>query len=196
MIALSPAGDPGRPPALRPAGRLRLAADAPSSLATLESRLILDAVAAGADALLVSGDNRLDAYRLLAQARARRLDAEVADGVWIARAFTLHQLVALLEETLPRLARERRTGLVLVMGLLEPFLDEDVPPAESRTLFARTLRRLGAWSAGVDAPVVATFSTPTGARALALAQLAAELADAYETPPSPPARSIESWGVA
>ena len=161
------------PPTPESPGRFRLALGAPDDLSALEARLVLDTVASGADVLLVCGDNRLDAYGLLALARARGLEAEAADGVWLARAFTVHQFVALLEETLPQLARERRVGLALVTGFLEPFLDEDVPPAEGRVLLARSVRRLDAWSAGLGAPVVAT-SSPSGPRAQQFAALAEE----------------------
>jgi len=149
-------------------GQLTLVVAPTRWLEGLESRLLLDAVAGGRDAFLVSGDNRLDAYGLLAEARARGMEAELADGVWIARAFTVHQLVALLEEALPLAGRQRPLGVALATGLMAMFLDEDVAPHEARALFTRSVRRLEAWARSVDFPVVATVAEGSGARAEAL----------------------------
>lgn len=130
-------------------------------LGEAEARLVLWAASQGLDILLVSGDNRIDAFGLLAQARAQGLQDAVADGLVLARAFTVHQFAVLVEETLPRMARERpaeRVGVALVAGLLEPFRDEDVRPGEARVLLRRMLRRLAAWSASAGVPAVATFT--------------------------------------
>lgn len=157
----------GLPGAPEP-GHLSLVLAPPAWLDGLVARLLLDAVASGRDAVLVCGDNRLDAYGLLAQARARGLEQEMADGVWLARAFTVHQLVALLEETLPAMARDRPVGVALATGILEMFMDEDVKLQESRVLLRRSLRRLESWAAQGSFPVVATLSPEPGARAEAL----------------------------
>lgn len=175
---------------------------APSSLlGEVEARLLLDAAARGRDAVVVCSDNRLDAYGLLARARARGLEDALADGVHLARAFTLHQFVALVEETLPRLARGRRAGLALVTGVLEPFLDEDVRPAEARVLLPRVLRGLDAIAAATGVPVVATGDPTAGGgawrlgvseapgRRAALAALARAHARALDSTPPPPRRA-------
>ncbi|HUR69873.1 MAG TPA: hypothetical protein VM370_11565 [Candidatus Thermoplasmatota archaeon] len=124
-------------------------------LAEFEARLLLDAAARGQDSVLICGDNRLDAYGLLARARAMGIEDALADGVHLARAFTLHQFVALVEETLPRMARETDASLALVTGSLDLFADEDVTEAEARVLLPRMMRRLGAL-AHRDMIVVAT----------------------------------------
>jgi hypothetical protein len=140
-------------------------------------RLVLAAAAEGRGALLVCGDNRLDAFGLLARARAAGLEDAVADGLLLARAFTVHQLVALVDETLPLMARERSdAGVALVTGLLDLFLDEDVREAEARTLLRRCLRGLAAWSTRAGFPVVATMEAPGSARASDLLALASDAA--------------------
>ncbi|HWH08707.1 MAG TPA: hypothetical protein VNX21_05865 [Candidatus Thermoplasmatota archaeon] len=141
------------------AGGLSLLEGEPAVLGIAEGQVLLSTVERGFDALLVSGDNRLDAYGLLAHARARGVEDALADGLVVARAFTVHQLAALVEETLPRMARERpRAGVAVVAGLLEPFRDEDVRPAEARTLLRRVLRSLSAWSEAAGVPAVATLT--------------------------------------
>ena len=139
-------------------------------LGPLERRLVLETVARGGEVLLVSGDNRLDAYALLDAARARRMEDAVADGVLVVRAFTVHQLATLLVRDVPYLARTRRPALVLVTGILDMFLDEDVRPDEAATLMKRVLRTLRA----LDVPVVATHAPPGAGLARALADLLQE----------------------
>lgn len=163
MLSPAPAAEPSAAPAVPrsvPAALTLLEGEA-ALLSAAEARLVLDAAARGLDALLVSGDNRLDAYGLLAHARTRGLEDALADGLVLARAFTVHQLAALVEETLPRMARERpagRVGVAVVAGLLDPFRDEDVRPSEARALLRRVLRGLAAWSASAGVPAVATFT--------------------------------------
>jgi hypothetical protein len=159
-----------------PAGRVSLLVAPPEALTEAETRLILDAVARHEDVLLICGDNRLDAYGLLARARPLGLENALADGVLLARAFTVHQFAALLESTLPQMAEERVAGLALVTGILEPFLDEDVRPAEARVLLSRVLRTLEAWSQRSGVPLVLSHSQvrATGTAA----QLAAMIEDA------------------
>jgi hypothetical protein len=160
----------------------------PQALGEAEARLILETVARREDVLLVSGDNRIDALGLLARARVRGLEDAVADGLVETRAFTVHQFATLLEETLPRMAKERRAGLALVTGVLEPFLDEDVRPDEARVLLARVLRALRAWSAGSGVPLVLTHAPAHGAHAARLAALVAAAASARIEPARAPAQ--------
>lgn len=133
----------------------------------IEERLLLEAVGRGEDAVLICGDNHLDAYGLLARARALGLEDALADGVHLARAFTVHQFMALLEETLPHMVRETQARFALVTGVLEPFGDEDVTEVESSTMLLRTLRRLGAFAANAGIPVVATGASNSRLAALA-----------------------------
>lgn len=158
-----------------PSASLTLLTAPPETLQDLEERLVLHAVASGRDALLAVGDNRLDAYRLLARARKAGLEDAVADGTWLARAFTVHQYVAILEETLPRLARDRPGAIAMATGFLSLFHDEDVRVPEGRILLTRTVRRLAAWARERDFPVIATIPEPRDPRAQALHRLARDL---------------------
>lgn len=159
------------------------------ALGSAEARLILDAVAAGQSVLLVSGDNRVDAYGLLALARRRGMEEAVAQDVSVARAFTVHQLAALLVDHLPRMADETRADLVLVAGLLDLFLDEDVQPAEGLVLLRRVLRALPT----VRARIVLTHPPPATARAAALAYLVDEAIPRRIDLPRPAQARIDSY---
>ncbi|MFZ5454004.1 MAG: hypothetical protein ACOZF2_19310 [Thermodesulfobacteriota bacterium] len=91
-------------------------------------------VARGAPVFVVDGANRFDPYQLVREARSRSLDyKEALSRVKVARAFTSHQLVRLLQE---ELARELTPGgLALLLGPVSLFYDEQVPLKERRRLF-------------------------------------------------------------
>jgi len=92
------------------------------------------AVARGAPVFIVDAANCFDPYQLVREARTRGLDQrQVLSGVRVARAFTSHQLVRLLQE---ELARELSPGgLALLLGPVSLFYDEQVPLKERRRLF-------------------------------------------------------------
>jgi len=98
---------------------------------------------------VVDAANRFDPYRLVREAACQHIAAaEALARVRIARAFTSHQLVRLLEETFP--ANLEPGSLVLVLGPVSLFYDEQVPLSERRRLFGdlvRHLRRIKAQSA-------------------------------------------------
>jgi hypothetical protein len=138
-----------------------------STLCEIETRLLLDAAMRGEDTILICGNNRLDAYGLLARARAMGIEDTLADGVHLARAFTVHQFLTLLEETLPHTVHETGARYILVTGLLEPFSDEDVTEAEARVMVPRTLQRLTTFAAHASIPIVATSDVRSRLAALA-----------------------------
>jgi hypothetical protein len=92
---------------------------------------------------VVDAANRFDPYSLVREARARGLaPREALSRVRVARAFTCHQLMRLLAESLP--AHLKPGSLVLVLGPVSLFYDEQVPLAERRRLFQDLTRRLAA----------------------------------------------------
>ncbi len=84
--------------------------------------------------LVVDAANRFDPYALVRQARAHGLAREaVLARVKVARAFTSHQLVRLIRE---ELCRELTPGsLIIILGPVSLFYDEQVPLKERRRLF-------------------------------------------------------------
>jgi hypothetical protein len=99
-------------------------------------------VARNAPVWVVDAANRFDPYRLVREAARRNLRArEVLSWVRVARAFTSHQLVRLLQETFP--ASLEAGSLVLVLGPVSLFYDEQVPLAERRRLFQDLVTHLG-----------------------------------------------------
>lgn len=81
--------------------------------------------------LVVDAANRFDPYGLVREARSQGLSPrEVLSRVQVARAFTSHQLVRLLQEELTRELKPQ--CLVLVLGPVTLFYDEQVPLKERR----------------------------------------------------------------
>jgi hypothetical protein len=91
-------------------------------------------VARGAPVWVVDAANRFDPYQLVREAGTRNLSPQEAlTRVRVARAFTSHQLVRLLMETFPAVLSQG--SLVLVLGPVSLFYDEQVPWHERRRLF-------------------------------------------------------------
>ena len=98
-------------------------------------------VARGAPVLVVDAANRFDPYQLVREAAAAKLPPrEALARVRVARAFTSHQLVRLLKETFPTALAPG--SLVLVLGPVSLFYDEQVPLPERRRLFQDLVRHL------------------------------------------------------
>jgi hypothetical protein len=91
-------------------------------------------VARGAPVMVVDAANRFDPYGLIREAAGCGLaPQEALARVHVARAFTSHQLVRLLAETFP--AALAPGSLVLLLGPVSLFYDEQVPWGERRRLF-------------------------------------------------------------
>jgi hypothetical protein len=111
------------------------------------SRLALRALAApllaGEPAVAVDGANRFDPYEVGRAERALGGSGRVAlSRLLVSRAFTCHQLEALLARRLPEALARSRARTVLVLGLPEAFADEDVPYAEACRVFQGCLSAL------------------------------------------------------
>ena len=98
--------------------------------------------ARGAPVLLVDAANLADPYGLVREARAIGLaPREALAKVRVTRAFTCHQLVRLLREILPSFLSPG--CLVLLLGPVSLFYDEQVPLPERRRLFQELTQLLG-----------------------------------------------------
>ncbi len=103
-------------------------------------------VARGATVLVVDAANAFDPYGLVREARSRGMSRAAAlSGVRVARAFTSHQLVRLLKEELP--GELEALSLVMVLGPVSLFYDEQIPLAERRRLFTTMVDILAAYKA-------------------------------------------------
>ncbi len=111
-------------------------------LRSLAAAAAIWGVARQAPVWVVDAANRFDPYRLVREAARRKLPPQAALlQVRVAQAFTSHQLVRLLQEAFP--ARLAAGSLVLVLGPVSLFYDEQVPLAERRRLFQDLVTQLG-----------------------------------------------------
>jgi hypothetical protein len=91
----------------------------------------------GGRVVVLDAAGAFDPYRLAREARFRGIAPEAAlEAVRVARAFTCHQLVRLVQESLPVELAGARQALLLILGPCTLFYDEQVPLAERRRLFA------------------------------------------------------------
>lgn len=98
--------------------------------------------------LIVDGANAFDPFLVSDIARKSGLPPQaLLDRIRISRVFTCHQLEALLRGRLQAAVRRFNASAVYFSGILDPLLDEDVPPREAARIFRLippVLRRLAA----------------------------------------------------
>ena len=98
---------------------------------------------AGARLCWVDGVNAFDPYAVARLAkRAGRSPKELLARVYVSRAFTCHQLHALVVGRLPRAVSELPADGVVAVGLGATFHDDEVPVAEATALFDEVVRGL------------------------------------------------------
>lgn len=100
-------------------------------------------VLAGGALLCVDAGNCFDPCAFSVQARRRGVDPEaVLDRILVTRAFTIHQLEAVVQGELPPGPPADVPALIAVLGLDHLFLEETLPLWERRQVLGRTLARL------------------------------------------------------
>ena len=99
----------------------------------------------GEAVLFLDAANCFNPYRLVAFAeQCRRPPAELLTRVRVSRAFTCFQLAELIERT-PAAAQRYRARHVVLTGMPDIFDDEELAPAEVKSVFTRALGTLGRW---------------------------------------------------
>jgi len=101
------------------------------------------ALARGEHVLLLDGGNCFDAFPIARAARRHGLSPEaMLKRLFVSRAFTCHQMSALISEKLgPELMR-LGARKVVILGLLYTFCDEDVPEREACALLSKIMESL------------------------------------------------------
>ncbi len=121
----------------------------------------------------VDGVNAFDPYAVARLAkRAGRSPKELLERVYVSRAFTCHQLHALVVGRLPQAVKELPADGVVAVGLGATFHDHEVPAPEATALFGEVVQGLERLTAkGVPVLVVnpylpQDYREPRFARAL------------------------------
>ena len=91
----------------------------------------------------VDGGNTFNPYAISALAQEYSLDPRsVLEGIFISRAFTAHQLTALVHERLEEALKRYRSKLVIISDITGLFLDRDVPWEEAEDLYKKMTKSL------------------------------------------------------
>lgn len=139
---------------------------------------LIAALAVERPLMVLDGNNQFDAYRVARLIRRRTADLDpVLDRVFVARAFTCHQVVTLFDQTAPQ------PMIHVVLDLLATFDDESVNSEESHRLLRYVLgcaRHLSH-----HAPVIISARPPRTDQRQGLLTAVVELADhclVWDTP--------------
>jgi hypothetical protein len=157
---------------LRPA-RGKLAGFFGAGAHRLALRALARPLLAGEAVVAVDGGNRFDPYEIGKAERALGGSGRAAlSRILVSRAFTCHQMEALLSRRLKAALDRSGAGIAVVLGLPETFADADVPYAEACRVFRNCLSSLRRLSAG-GTRVVLVGSPPPAAAASPFAALPA-----------------------
>jgi hypothetical protein len=132
----------------------------------------------GETVLFLDAANCFDPYRIVAMARkGRRFPPDVLRSIRVSRAFTCFQMAELIERTAAA-ARNYRARCIVLTGFPDIFDDEEISPAEAKSVFSRALSVLRGWRGQrLTALAFSDLSPrPTPLRAWLLRRLAREAA--------------------
>ena len=103
----------------------------------------------GIEVIVLDGANRFNPYTASSFARKALIPPEsLLKRIRIARAFTCYQMAIMVGERLNDLLSQRgkvaqpERGWIILLGLINTFLDEDVSEREVRPLFEKSLRKI------------------------------------------------------
>ncbi|MCW4027663.1 MAG: hypothetical protein NWE76_09305 [Candidatus Bathyarchaeota archaeon] len=86
--------------------------------------------------VFIDGGNIFDPYLISENARLFSLDPEeTLRNIWVSRAFTSHQLTALITEKLPEILDREDSKLVIVSDIAALYCDSDIGTLEAKTTF-------------------------------------------------------------
>jgi hypothetical protein len=144
----------------------------PHASQDLMSYLIAE-VALRSSVTVLDGGNRFAAYEVARLLREKTVQlASISKRIFIRRAFTCHQMLALLENT-PDLHQP-----CLLLDILATFYDENVPIPEAKRLFDLCLAQIERLK--LHAPVVVSLGPPLSGERVFLFDLLCAQADQLE----------------
>lgn len=106
-------------------------------------RIAADAIARGHTLAVIDASNHFDVHSLARYARLRKIDPEeFLNHIFISRGFTCYQVEQAITVKLPELQKKVPTQLVLILGLLDTFYDENVNIQEAKSIVQKVISSL------------------------------------------------------
>lgn len=151
----------------------------PRAVLDLGTELAGRVLLGGQAVLYVDGANAFDPYALTRLARAAgQPPRAILERLRLSRAFTCHQMEALIVERLAIALARYHPGVVVVSGWSHLFHDENVPAREAFRLLQNTARHLHRLAVAGQ-PILATHpEAPSTPRLRPLGRIVTEAADA------------------
>jgi len=179
---------PSLPPG-KPVGKALIIGEQSEDLAIYLSAL---AASRGFQVLVADGANSFDPYLVSRFARREGLPPEeLLKKIWVARAFTCHQIVTLIQERLDPMIPPGASPLIALLGPCTLFFDEEVSGEEATLLFRRMLRKVKEMSEkGIFFLMGQSFSGVNGNRRFLLQELVQLSDTVLKLKPSPDALQI------
>ena len=116
---------------------------------------------------VLDGGNRFNAYTVARAAHGRQ---EVLNRIKVSRAFTCHQMLALLEAT------PNQAGYFVVLDMLRTFYDESVPAGDRKRLLRTCItqiQRIGKATSGLVSVYLPSVVSPSAVELLEMLKKAA-----------------------
>jgi hypothetical protein len=114
-----------------------------SELLCIRAQLNFHRGGLNSETIFLDGGNTFDPYLIAQYAEQFSLDRNHAlDRIFVARAFTCHQLTSLITQVLPEATRRRRAKLVVASDIIELYRDPDVHCTQSLNSFRTALNSL------------------------------------------------------
>jgi hypothetical protein len=139
-----------------------ISASSLSHLLCVRSQLPIGNGGLGSPVVWIDGGNAFDIYKITEFSKNFRLDAErVLKRIYISRAFTCHQMSALLLEKLWVTVDGLKSKLVMISDLPYLFLESDIPRTEVTEAFAPVVEALQNSPKRKEALILATSLYPS-----------------------------------
>jgi len=108
---------------------------------SLAQKLLIVPLSHGYNITLLDAGNRFDPYLISRLAQSSGRDPrDFLSRILVSRSFTCHQTHALVRKVAG--LKDSRSGLIVVLGCLKTFYDEEVPVSERRAFLKKTLTLL------------------------------------------------------
>ena len=129
-----------------------------SSLLCIRAQLPPQLGGLGSNVVFIDGANTFRLYQITRLARIHQLDPKQAlDRIYISRAFTAYQMVALILQKLEDAVKTYNAKLVIISDIAAMFLDKDVEDEEAKRVYSQIAIRLSNFAREHSVIVVATY---------------------------------------